>query len=259
MPDAPGPGVSPVPTGAGAPAAGGGACRGGGVRMAVLAFLIVLGVRVAGAAHTHCIARDGPEYVKVARAYARGDWGTALAHPYHPLYPALIGFVHEAESFFRTHFRARPNDLPEDWERSARWVSLAASSLTVIPLWILAAGAGGRRAGLLAALLFAALPNGVEFGTAVLTTSLFTFLTLVSLAFGLTALRTGRSRHWVWGGLVAGLSYWVRLDGFVTAGALAAAAFLPARRRGRNRRPAQPGACAPRRRCWPVWPSWCRT
>ena len=68
-------------------------------------------------ARTFAINNDGPVFLGLAELIGAGEWKTALAHAYHPLYPAAIAVVEPA---FRGAGVAAP------WESAGAAVSIGA-------------------------------------------------------------------------------------------------------------------------------------
>ncbi len=171
---------------------------------------------------TAVLFNDGPVYIELARALARGDLAAALAHDYHPLYPAAIALA------------AGPLG---DFELAGVVVSILGGTVATLALGWLFASAYGARTGFLAGWLAAVHPIAIEVTADVQSEGLYLAFFTASIALGFAALRRGRGLAAAAGGLAGGLAYLVRPEGLgavigllACLGAGPIRGFLPARR-----------------------------
>jgi hypothetical protein len=165
-----------------------------------LVFLLTLAVRLAAAANTCAISADGPEYVKVAKWYLAGEYGKAIRHAYHPLYPILVA------AFF---------SLIGNWELAGQAISVLFSALTAFPLYWLARRLFEERHALVAGVLYAFWPFAATTSVSVLTTGLFIGFFSFAVWASVEAVATRHLRYFPLVGLFCGLAYLVRIDGLV--------------------------------------------
>jgi 4-amino-4-deoxy-L-arabinose transferase-like glycosyltransferase len=104
-------------------------------------------LRALVAVRTQVIFDDGPDFIAIARAMARGDFGSALAHPFHPLYSMLIWLT--------------PGSAGSEEAVGVGW-SVMAGVATVLLLWWLLRPLFGPRVAVTGALLLAAHPYAVR-------------------------------------------------------------------------------------------------
>lgn len=168
-------------------------------RIALLTGL-ALAVRLFVAASSQCISSDGPEYVKVASAYAAGDYAAALAHQYHPLYPVLVALVHAGIG---------------DWEWAGMLVSAVLGGLAVLPLYGTVRRAFGENSAQAAALFYGLHPSCVHLSAEVLTVGSFLFWVLASIDLADRAARGGPPWQTALAGVCAGCGFLTRPDGLV--------------------------------------------
>lgn len=164
---------------------------------------------------TAVLFNDGPVYIELARALARGDFAAALAHDYHPLYPAAVALV------------AR---LLGDFEQAGALVSVLGGAAAAGLLAWLVAGAYGARAGLLAGWLAAVHPIAIEVTADVQSEGLYLAFFTASIALALVALRRSGLLAAAAAGLASGFAYLVRPEGLGAAiGLLACLGVAPLR------------------------------
>lgn len=165
-----------------------------------LAATLVVGfaLRAWVARHNPVIFDDGPAFIEIARALARGDFGSALAHPYHPLYSTLVWLT--------------PGSSGHEEAVGVAW-SVVAGSAAVAALWWLVRPFFGPRLALVAAALLAAHPYAVRFSGDVQSDQLHLALFLTASGLLARALARGcRRRAFATGSLVA-LAYLTRPEG----------------------------------------------
>ncbi|MCP4645998.1 MAG: hypothetical protein GY851_36475 [bacterium] len=118
---------------------------------------------------------DAIHYVEQARQFASGQFFD-MSQRIPPLYPALCALCHL---------------VIDDFELAARVVSLMASSLLIVPVYMLSSDMHGRRSARIAALIVCLFPWLVDYGSRVMpeaVASLMWFLSVWTLA---RALRRG--------------------------------------------------------------------
>ena len=141
--------------------------REGGV-LAGLFGLAVL-VRVGVALQTAAIFNDGPIFLQVAGQLYRGEWAAALAHHYHPLYPAATALIAPVAG--------------GDLERAGVWVSIGAGSAAVLALYAFLSRAFDRRTAWIGGVLLALHPYAASFSADVESEGIYFALFLASLAW----------------------------------------------------------------------------
>ncbi len=89
---------------------------------------------------------DGVLYIHQARSFFEGRWGdiTNCGLSFFSIYPVLIALVYP---------------VVQDWVFSARIISILFGTLTVFPVYLAARRRTGKRAAILAAVIFAVLPG----------------------------------------------------------------------------------------------------
>lgn len=170
----------------------------GDARVIAALFGFALLVRIGAAAQIAVIFNDGPIFLEIAQQMAAGDWATAFAHQYHPLYPLVVAGV---ETF-----------VPA-LEPAARIVSLVAGSLAVVALYLFLRRAFDRRVALTGGALLALHPYAAEFSADVQSEGLYIALFLAAVACLWRALALRSARAAVAAGAFAGLAYLVRPEG----------------------------------------------
>ncbi|MCP3985310.1 MAG: glycosyltransferase family 39 protein, partial [bacterium] len=152
---------------------------------------------------------DGPIFLALAEAIESGLPDQALAHPFHPLYSALVAVAHGPIA---------------SWETAAVFVSVLCGSLAVAALYLFVRDLHGRAAAWIAAFLLAVHPGAIEYTGDIQSEGTY-FLCFISAAFLLwRGLRLKSPLLGMAGGLVAGLAYLARPEGLgiaLVAGALA--------------------------------------
>jgi 4-amino-4-deoxy-L-arabinose transferase-like glycosyltransferase len=174
------------------------------------------------------IFNDGPIFIRVAQAWAEGDWAGALSHDYHPLYPVLIAGAHAVIA---------------DWELAAVAVSLIGGTAAVGCLYGFARAAFGRPAAFAAGALLAVHPYAIEFSGDVQSEGLYMGLFLGAVWALWLALRSASLGAASVAGLLSGLAYLTRPEGIgllVVGGVFAA--WFALRRSWSPRRTAAWGA-----------------
>ncbi len=187
--------------------------------LALLAF--AAGIRALAWSRTAVLFNDGPIFLALAEALRAGRLGDVLAHPQHPLYPALVAGVQA--------LGAAP-------EPAAVGVSIAGGVLAVAAIFWMAWRRFGRRVAWISAWVVALHPWAVDFSSDVQSDGLFAGLFLAGFALLIELLERPAAGRAAGFAIVAGLAYWTRPEGlvlFAVAGLGAAAQVLrrPAERR----------------------------
>ena len=146
------------------------------------------------------INRDGVLYISAARLFSDGCFREALAMYPAPAYPLLIATVHAV--------------IP-GWIAAARFISLSASILVLIPLYLLARRLFNREAAFWACLAFAVLPFTNEAAIAVIRGPSFLFLFAWAVYFSVRAVGSPRLRFFLWAGLLSWVSVAFRMESVV--------------------------------------------
>lgn len=154
---------------------------------------------------------DGPEFLALAKSAAAGDFGTIIAHPYHPLYSLSIAAVH---------------GLGFDWESAGVLVGVAGGTAAVGFLFLFVRDAFGAPAAWIGAGLLAVHSRAVEYSSDVQSDGLYLGLFLAGVWFGWRAWTRRSLRSAVMAGVASGLAYLTRPEGLGLACILVAIAAL---------------------------------
>lgn len=189
--------------------------------------LVALAVRLLRYQRVAVLFNDGPVFLAIAERFAAGDVAGALAHPFHPLYPAAIALSHALLAPFGASLEA-----------AAAVASAVGGTAAVLALHAFARRAFGARVGLVAAALLALHAGAVETGGDVQSEGVYLALFLGAVAALWRALDEGRLPSAAAAGALSGLAYLARPEGLgvVIVGAGLAALGLvtggwPGRRR----------------------------
>ena len=167
--------------------------------------------RAMPAVRANLIEEDGAYWASLAGALARGDWAHGLSTAWPPGYPALIAVL---------AWVARGASHPAMLEGCARFVSVIAGTLVLIPLFGLARRVLPETPARAVVLLAAFHPRLTSFSAMALSESTFTLFLIAGLASlaaaeddtlagGARAVREGLA------GLALGASYLVRPEGLL--------------------------------------------
>jgi len=167
-------------------------------RLLVGLTLAAFGLRVLSAARVQVIASDGVRYIGLARLFAAGDFRSFLADDYHPVYPLLIALV-------------RP--LVGGFETAAFVVPILLTAGTVPVVFFLFRPVFGRRASLMACVIFAFLPPLFRTGADTLSEGAFLFFLALGLCLGAGAFRRAGLVRAVLAGVACGAAYLTRPEG----------------------------------------------
>jgi hypothetical protein len=171
-------------------------------RRAALALLLLLAaaaaVRVVAWQRTAVLFNDGPIFLAMAEAIGEGRWDAVRAHPFHPLYPALVALV---SPFF------------DGLEAAAVCVSILGGLLMVVGVFAFARTAFDSSVAWLAAWTVALHPWAVDFSSDVMSDGLYGGIFLVGVALVFRFLLRPTPGLGVAVGAVTGLAYLVRPEG----------------------------------------------
>jgi 4-amino-4-deoxy-L-arabinose transferase-like glycosyltransferase len=165
-------------------------------------------VRLAVVTRTRVIFDDGPTFILLAQAMERGDFGSALAHPFHPLYSMLIWLT--------------PGSAGHEEGVGIAW-SVAAGTACIPLVWWLMRPLFGPRLALTAAALLVAHPYAVRGSSDVLSDMVYLAFFLLGLGGMHRAVTRGRAGVAFAAGIGCGLAYLPRPEG---VGILVVAASL---------------------------------
>jgi 4-amino-4-deoxy-L-arabinose transferase-like glycosyltransferase len=173
------------------------------------------------------IENEGAEYARLADNLRAGLGyiamrGAFFAHE-PPLYAALMSFVTPL-----THWA----------ELGGRLISAVAGSLLVLPVYVLASYAYGKKVAAYAAFLTAVHPFLITMSTTVLSETLFTTFAVSALALTIRALARRSTATMLCSGAVFGLAYLTRQEGLAWALLAASIAFAAIFRQERRFGPA---------------------
>jgi hypothetical protein len=178
--------------------------------LGLMAALVVLalGLRAWQLAHTEVAARDSIGFIRIAWQLEHGDLAAVLrASQQHPAYPATVAvFSHAVRPFF-------PDDLPRAMQLSCQLVSILASLVLVIPMFLLGRELFDRGTAFWGTALFQCLPaSGRVLGDG-LSEPLFLLFAATALAAAAAALRRGSPALFALSGLMGGLAFLTRPEG----------------------------------------------
>jgi 4-amino-4-deoxy-L-arabinose transferase-like glycosyltransferase len=159
---------------------------------AILKIIMVLFIGV--------INHDGVLYITAAQKIAAGFFKEGLAVHGGPLYSLFITL---------THF------LIPNWIAAARLVSIVASILTIIPLYLLTKEIFHRKAAMWAGCAFALLPLSNHLSVEVIRDPLFLFFFAWSTYFANRAIKSKKSIHFLLSSLTCLISILCRIEGLV--------------------------------------------
>ena len=164
--------------------------------LAVLAVSVI--VRAYAWSNTAVLFNDGPIFLALAEAIGEGRWAEVLAHPYHPLYPALIALVAA---------------FSVDLELAAIVVSIVGGMISVAAMFWFVRDAFDREVAWLAAWMLALHPWAVDFSSDVMSDGIYSGVFLVGFALMVKVVEGPTLKNAVACGVVCGLAYLVRPEG----------------------------------------------
>lgn len=159
---------------------------------------LAFGLRAIMAARISVIFEDGPFFIEIARNFDAGDWASALSHPYHPLYSALVAAVHS---------------LGGSWESAALGVSVVGGTVAVAALYVFLRDAFDENTAACGAFLFAISPYAVRFTADVQSEGVYLAFFLSGLALLWRGFREARASMFFAAGVCVGLAYLTRPEG----------------------------------------------
>ncbi|HTY55269.1 MAG TPA: glycosyltransferase family 39 protein [Candidatus Binataceae bacterium] len=160
--------------------------------------LVALAIRLYLVVTSFCIAADGVAYIAMARDFASGEPGKALASVFSPLYPWLIAQAHR---------------LVPDWELAGSLLSAAFGTATIPLLYLLIAEVLERNDIALGAAALAAIhPLMAEYSASVRTEAGFICLMVAAAYLFVVSLGSRRPATLVWAGLLGGVAYLYRTE-----------------------------------------------
>jgi hypothetical protein len=178
-----------------------------GLGLSAILF-VALAVRAFAWSRTSVMFNDGPIFLAMAEAIGEGRWAEVLAHPYHPLYPALIALV---------------GLFPIQLETAAVTVSILGGLLSVIAIFFFVRDAFGRELAWYAAWIVALHPWAVDFSSDVMSDGIYTGFFLLSFVAMARMVDHPTAINTLFCGVGGGLAYLVRPEG---AGLLVAGVLL---------------------------------
>jgi len=182
--------------------------------------LLAAGLRAAAWLRSLVIFNDGPRFLQQAELLDAGEWGTALADPYHPLYAALTAGAHRL---------GRGLGLDLGWEAAAVGVSIAGGVVAMGFLFGFVRDAFGETYAWITAALYAVHSRAIEFSSDVQSEGVYLACFLASVWMAWRALTRRSPGYALASGLAAGVAYWTRPEGLgigLVAGALLAVLAL---------------------------------
>lgn len=159
---------------------------------------LAFGLRAIMATRISVIFEDGPFFIEIARNFAAGDWTSALSHPYHPLYSALVAAAHS---------------LGVSWENAALGVSVVGGTVAVAALYVFLRDAFDNNTAACGAFLFAISPYAVRFTADVQSEGVYLAFFISGLALLWRGVRDARASTLFAAGVCAGLAYLTRPEG----------------------------------------------
>ncbi len=178
-----------------------------GLGLSAILF-VALAVRTIAWSRTAVMFNDGPIFLAMAEAIGAGRWAEILAHPYHPLYPALIALV----GLFPIHL-----------ETAAVTVSILGGLLSVVAIFLFVRDAFGRDIAWYAAWIVALHPLAVDFSSDVMSDGIYIGFFLLSFVAMARMVDHPTVINTLFCGVGSGLAYLVRPEG---AGLLVAGVVL---------------------------------
>jgi hypothetical protein len=190
------------------------------LRLTVL-IVFAAGVRWWLLDHTEVLARDSIDYIRCAvRLNEQPFVDVVRTTDQAPGYPLLILGMSKL---------VRPLSQSPECDvmaLSAQLVSIVASLLTIVPIYLTGKRLFNPRAGFLAALLFQAFPVCMLVTSDGLSEAAFFLFVAWSLCFGVAAMTNPTLRRFLACGFFAGVAYWIRPEGLEVVVAVSMAAII---------------------------------
>jgi len=172
-------------------------------RELLVLFAAALALRGVSALQTVVMFDDGPRFLEVAQRIAEGRWLDAIAHPYHPLYPALIAFAQV---------------LGAPPAPAAVAIACGFGAASVVALAVFLRDAFGRAAGRVGGWLAAMLPYSVIYASDLQSEGVYLAFFALGVAAAWRALQPGAAvGAAALAGLASGLAYATRPEGLGVA------------------------------------------
>jgi len=172
----------------------------------LIVTIVALSIRLYLVFSGFCISADGVAYVAMARDFAGGEPGKALASVFSPLYPWLISILHHA--------------VP-DWELAGELISAAFGTAT-IPLiyWLMLRVLRRRAIALAAAAVTAIHPDLAAFSASVRTEAGYICMMVAAVYLLIAGIEEKRTSRIALAGMLGGIAYLYRAEGigFVVLG-----------------------------------------
>lgn len=165
-------------------------------------------VRLLAWSKTAVLFNDGPIFLAMAEAIGEGRWAEVLAHPYHPLYPALIAFVAA---------------FSVELETAAVVVSVAGGLISIVAIYWFVREFFARDVAWLAAWILALHPWAVDFSSDVMSDGIYCGVFLVGFGWMAKVVDRPTLGNSAACGVSCGLAYLARPEGaglFVVCAAL---------------------------------------
>ncbi len=201
-----------------------------GVGAALGVALLAAALRALVWTRTAAIHNDGPIFLGLAQLLAEGEWRAALAHAFHPLYPACTAAAHALLAGLGLA------EGPGGWERAGALVSIASGAAAVFAAFWLLRWTVGRELALAGSAILAVHPYAVAYSSDVQSDGLYLALFLGSTACGWRALRDGDPRFAAGAGAGSALAYLTRPEGIGVAAVVGLLLGVRAVRGPRSRR-----------------------
>jgi 4-amino-4-deoxy-L-arabinose transferase-like glycosyltransferase len=157
-----------------------------------------MAVRAFAWSNTAVLFNDGPIFLALAEAIGDGRWAEVLAHPYHPLYPALIAVV---------------SGFGVGLESAAVAVSIAGGVLGIAALFWFVRDFFGREEAWLAAWIMALHPWALDFSSDVMSDGLYLGVFLVAFTCVVRVADRPTPHKAFVCGVACGLAYLTRPEG----------------------------------------------
>lgn len=186
--------------------------------------------------HTAVTARDGLGFARYAIClqspfahapevdYSRTQYDVVKDQQHPPGYPAAVWlaakFVRAAHPSPADGGPAQATHHAQVYLLSAQLVSAAAAVLLVIPVYFTGRMVFGRNAGFAAALLVSVLPTPARLTSDALTEGLYLLSAMTAVTLGVRAVRRPGVGGFLLCGLAVGLTYLIRPEGLMAAGAV---------------------------------------
>ena len=166
-------------------------------------FLLIscsLIIKVTIALFTKAINHDGVLYITAAQEFAAGDFKEGLLIFRMPFYPLLIAITHY---------------IVPDWILAARGLSLLASIVTLIPLYLLTKEFFGREAALWGCIAFALSPLPNHLAVEVTRDSIYLFFFAWTVYFALQGIESKKLIVFFLSGVCSTFAFLCRVEGII--------------------------------------------